>query len=287
MSVRSSGFMMTCRTRTIYAVFACLVAATSAAAGQPRERQGILLLAHGGAREWNERIQALVAALDKVQPVELALGMASRASIQSAADTLVQRGVTSIVAVPLFISSHSSVITSTEYLLGVRDVAPPELAVFAKMNHGTGAGATAHADDGTARVSVKVPVVMTAALNRHPIVTEILASRALAVSTAPAREAVVIVAHGPTRDDENRRWLDDMAVLAAGVQAKIRFGSVDYLTVRDDAPAPVRDAAAAELRALVQRRTAEGRRVLIVPLLMSYQRGSRWASENAWTAWTT
>ena len=57
-----------------------------------------------------------------------------------------------------------------------------------------------------------------------------------------------------------------------------RFASIDYLTLRDDAPAPVRDQATRELRSVVDRRIAEGRRVLIVPLLVSFggiERGLR------------
>ena len=66
---------------------------------------------------------------------EVAFGMASRAAIQAAVDRLTARGVTAIVAVPLFVSSHSSVITSTEYLLGLRPDAPADLKIFAKMDH--------------------------------------------------------------------------------------------------------------------------------------------------------
>ena len=62
------------------------------------------------------------------------------------------------------------------------------------------------------------------------------------------------MAHGPSRDDENRRWLADMASLAARVGTMERFGSIDYLTLRDDAPKPIRDQATAELRALVAKR---------------------------------
>jgi hypothetical protein len=42
------------------------------------------------------------------------------------------------------------------------------------------------------------------------------------------------------------------------------------MTVRDDAPKPVRDRATAELRELVVRRGASGARVLIVPVLLSF-----------------
>jgi hypothetical protein len=61
-----------------------------------------------------------------------------------------------------------------------------------------------------------------------------------------------------------------MRQLVAGVDAATDFASIDYLTVRDDAPKPIRDAATVELRALVEQRIADGRRVLIVPLLLSF-----------------
>jgi hypothetical protein len=119
---------------------------------------------------------------------------------------------------------------------------------------------------------------MTSALNDHPIVADILASRARAISREPAREALVVVAHGPNEEDDNRRWLADMGSLAARLKQTERFPSLEYLTLRDDAPKPVRDAATEQLREIVQREASAGRRVLIVPLLISFggiERGLR------------
>lgn len=241
---------------------------------------GILLLAHGGTAEWNARVAELAAHVDNQRPTEIALGMATRATIQAAIDRLVARGVTEIVAVPLFVSSWSSIITSTEYLIGLRAKAPAALAAFAKMNHTaaaagpSGTASAAHdghpAADGTTPVTTPVPIRMTPALNDHPIVADILASRARSISRNPAEEALVIVAHGPNDSEDNRRWLADMASLAKRIGAIAPFGSIDYLTLRDDAPKPVRDQATAELREVVQRRSHDGRRVLTVPLLVSF-----------------
>jgi sirohydrochlorin cobaltochelatase len=210
----------------------------------------------------------------------VAFGMASRPAIQTAVDRLTARGVKSIVAVPLFISSHSSVITSTEYLLGVRREMPGDLRVFAKMNHGAhGAHAAAGheendtavtAVDNTRPVTSPVPIRMTEALNRHRLVGEILVDRAREVSSSPEKEAVIIVAHGPVPEDDNKRWLADMQVLAQQMDDATSFAAINYLTVRDDAPKPIRDAATAELRQLVEKESNLGRRVLIVPLLLSY-----------------
>jgi sirohydrochlorin ferrochelatase len=251
-------------------IFLLFVAAPAWA--QPAPSEGILLLAHGGAADWNERVNALAATIDRSQPVEVAFGMASRPGIQSAVDRLIARGVKSIVAVPLFVSSHSSVVTSTAYLLGVRADMPPDLKIFAKMNHGAHGGAAATpaapaagheghampaapAVDNTKPVVSSVPIRMTEALNRHALVEQ---------------EAVIVVAHGPVPDDDNRRWLDDMKVLVEQMRGVTKFAAIDYLTVRDDAPKPIRDAATAELRSLVVTHETAGRRVLIVPLLLSY-----------------
>jgi sirohydrochlorin ferrochelatase len=239
-------------------------------------KQGILLLAHGGKQTWNDEVNKLAASVDKTTATEVAFGMATKRNIQSAINRLVARGVTEIVAVPLFISSHSSVITSTQYLLGLRKEAPPELAIFAKMDHSHGAhqhtaGHSAEtAFDPTTPVKSPVPIRMTAALDRHPIVADILLSRARSISQKPQDEVVIVVAHGPVTEQDNAKWLADMEALIERLKKESRFTRVDYMTVRDDAPEPIRSKATAELRGLVTRAAQEGKKVLIVPLLLSY-----------------
>lgn len=260
----------------VWLFLATLVPATCFA-----DQTGILLLAHGGDAEWNARVLDVARRVDRSQPIEVAFGMATRANIQAAVDRLTSRGVTEIVAVPLFVSSWSSVITSTEFLLGLRPDAPPALATYAKMAHPdpivSSATSSHQGHEGSAAglgatpVSSKVPITrITPALNAHPLVAEILTTRARSISRVPREEAVILVAHGPVADDENRQWLADMRTLADGVARQTPFASIDVVTLRDDAPKPVRDAATAELRALVSARTAEGRRLLIVPLLLSF-----------------
>lgn len=236
---------------------------------------GILLLAHGGQPQWNERVADVANRVNETRPTEVAFGMASRAAIQAAVDKLTARGATNIVAVPLFVSSHSSVITSTEFLLGLRTDPPADLARFAKMDHGShgapasGGPAQPHADPASPIVK-SVPITMTPAFNNHAIIGAIAADRAKSISADPAKEAVILVAHGPVPDDDNQKWLADMAVLAGQVRRSFPFASVDFMTVRDDAGPAVRDAATRDLRARVEAQRALGRRVLIVPHLMSF-----------------
>ena len=76
----------------------------------------------------------------RLRTSEVAFGMATRATLQAGAERLSAAGAKEIVAVPLFVSSHSSVIEATKFLLGARPDAPPQLALFAKMSHDHGQG---------------------------------------------------------------------------------------------------------------------------------------------------
>ena len=257
----------------VLAALAAGVAAIPVASTTPPASTGVLLMAHGGAPSWNERVLAVAKRPTGSQPTEVAFGMASRASLQAALDRLVARGVKDVVAVPLFVSSHSSVITSTEYLLGLRPTAPADLAIFAKMKHeGPARPPTTRMPPRRSGLpgQISVPIRMTPAFNRHPLVGQIVADRARALSTAPASEAVILVAHGPVPDDDNRRWLADMAVLADAIKAAAPFAAVEYMTVRDDAGPAMREAATNELRGIVEAQVAAGRQVLIVPHVMSF-----------------
>ncbi len=245
---------------------------STAATGAPT---GILLLAHGGSKDWNANVQAIAADVDKTEPTEVAFGMADRATLQAGIDQLTARGVKEIIAVPLFVSSHSSVIEATKYLLGLRPDAPPELMDFA-MDHGHGdspaAGADKAADEKLKSTPVKntVPLRMAPALDRHAILADILTERAAAISKKPAQEVVVLVAHGPNEDAENELWLADLRAVAKMIAAKKPFVRVEATTVRDDAEAPVRDQATQQLRSIVSTASDQGYRVLIVPVLLSY-----------------
>ncbi|MBI2214799.1 MAG: hypothetical protein HYU52_14225 [Acidobacteria bacterium] len=243
---------------------------------------GILLLAHGGGPDWNKRIEELVHTLDASAPADVAFGMAQRSEIQAAVTRLEGRGVGAVIVVPLFVSSHSSVISATEYLLGVRDEAPPELARFASMKHGHGAhGAHENASvDPSALLPVtsEVPIRWCSPLNDARVVSEILLTRIRSVSTDPTNEVVIVVAHGPVSDEENARWLNDMKTIVGRLDPAGAFHRTEYLTVRDDAPEPIRSEATAELRAKVSAAGIDGKRALVVPLLVSHdgiERGIR------------
>lgn len=266
---------------TIFAAIASLTAfsqpATNAspAISSKTPRPGILLLAHGGSLAWNEEVRHVADHVDLQIPTEVAFGMATRSAMQSAIDRLVARRVTEIIAVPLFISSHSSVIESQAYLLGLRSQAPEDLKDFASMDHSGSMDHTAMHDSAAAAAAMKpitspVLIRMAPALDAHPIAASILIDRAASISHAPSREVVILVAHGPVPDDDNKLWLHDMDRLAEQMRKSTHYAAIECLTLRDDAEDPVGSAATTQLRQKVEQVTKNGNAILIVPLLLSY-----------------
>ncbi len=128
----------------------------------------------------------------------------------------------------------------------------------------------ATAADATKPIVSLIPIHMASALDAHPIVSSILTDRAASISRDPSHEVVILVAHGPVPEDDNKLWLRDMGILANQMRSKTNYAAIECLTLRDDADDPVRNAATEQLRQKVEEVTKSGRTALIVPLLLSY-----------------
>ena len=229
-----------------------LLVAAGPSAWPSAQEIGVLVLAHGGSAQWNRTVERTVAEANLGSPTEIAFGMGMHPEevegFQAAVDRLQGRGVSRIVIVPLLVSSTSEVMRQFQYLFGLRD-------------HGSW-------ETGVKPLARRVPIAMAGALDDDPLVAEVLLERALELSRTPEREAVILVAHGPTAEEDNARWLDAMGRLAERIRQQGRFRLVIPVTLRDDAPKPVRDQATRAMRELVQQQAEEGA-VLVVPLLLA------------------
>ncbi|MBI3504978.1 MAG: hypothetical protein HY059_09070 [Proteobacteria bacterium] len=220
---------------------------------------GVVLLAHGGSSEWNAAVEEIKSRLSPKYPIEIALGMADPIEIQRALDHLAQKKVKKAVVVPLFVSSHSEVMDQLQFVLGLRKEPSSD---FVNAPHAHMSRAVLK------RVHTKLPLVLTPALDGHPVVADILLDRAKKMSREPAKEAVVIIGHGPLKDEDNARWIANMDAVAAAVKTKGGFFSVQTGTLRDDAPPAVRANADKVLRETARALSRE-RRVIVVPLLIA------------------
>jgi sirohydrochlorin ferrochelatase len=246
---------------------------------------GVLILAHGGSEEWNQAVVEAAKPLKEDHHVEIAFGMANAVTMQNGIKSLEDNDVSEIVVVPLFISSHSPIISQTEYLLGLRneladdpmplmhhvdeylEMVGKETPDSSRMRHGM------LFPENLQPLSVDTKVIITQALDDHDVVAQILYDRISELSENPADETVLLVAHGPNQENDNEKWIENMESLSRKIQKTQKkngdgFKQIFAFTVRDDAPNPIFNQAKQQLRALVRQADQFGD-VIVVPLFLS------------------
>ncbi|MCD4810665.1 MAG: CbiX/SirB N-terminal domain-containing protein, partial [Methanosarcinales archaeon] len=209
-----------------------------AVAAENKEKYGILVIAHGSPGEdWCAPVRDAVAEVDLPYPVELGfLEFVPNETINFAVERLDDAGVTKIIAIPLFISSHSSHIQEIEYVVGLRDTLPMtaedvvvegmkmERTVAPKGNQyaisyvsleadtGDSMQATGHSGDEEEEELVPIDtdadIILTAAMDDHWLVAGIVADRTADLSENPEDETLVLVAHGTGEEDNFAGWVN-------------------------------------------------------------------------------
>lgn len=252
------------------------------------QKVGVMVMAHGGSQKWNNLVIDAAAPLSKKYPVSYAWGMGDPKTLQKAIDELEAAGVTKIIAIPLFISSHSPVIRQTEFLLGLRDkLADPPMPSMDHSGAGhqmTGASGhnmnnmmhhghdAAHSEE-LKPLKIKAQLIVTPALDDNIVVANILRDRIAELSTNSSTETVILVAHGPNDEEDNKKWIDNMESLSAKIE-KIQeskgknFKQIFAVTVRDDADKNIFNQAKEQLRAVVRQAGKFGN-VIVVPVFLS------------------
>ena len=215
---------------------------------------GVLVMAHGGSKDWNRAVRAAVTPLESRYPIDLAFGMADPKSLQESVQRLEKQGAHRIAVVRLFVSGESFK-DRTEQILGIAPGAPP------KPSHEQHAG---H-DMSLWRISTQSAFAMSDdGLLDSPEMGVVLAERAGALSHNPATEDVLILAHGPGEDDENARWLAKLNARAEAVRRSKPFRRVSVETLREDWP-DKRVAAEQRIRSFVERAKTEQGTAIVLP----------------------
>jgi len=243
---------------------------------------GVLLLGDGGDKDWKDALAAFTKKLSPQFPLAFAPGEADAKAIQKAVDRLQAARVKKLVVVPLYVTSDSPLMDETRFLFGIRKDPSPE---FFRAEGAVSGYAIVR------RVQTKVPVVLTQALDDHPLVVEVLTSRALSLSRHASDEALVVVGLAPvagpvngeslgrtpaakpaTAEDEYRQTL---SALAERVRAKGGFKTGHAAVLQPQAlHQSERERHEGDLRKLV-RELSRSQRVLVVPHAVTGEIASR------------
>lgn len=261
----------------ILSSFSCTKSTT-----QKNNDYGVLVLAHGSRDDaWDNSIHEVIKSVEESYPTQVAFGMANPTTMQPAIDSLEQSGVKKIVVVQLFVSSHSPIIRQNEYLLGIRDslADAPMLMMHHMMpskdeSNDMGAEMSHSKEDKKLnQLDINADIILTDPLDDHELVAGILMDRINALSKNPAKETILIVAHGPNSEQDNQNWVKSMESLAQQIDATASeenksFKNIDYFTVRDDANPEIYEQAKEHFRNAVIEANKDGE-AIVIPLLMA------------------
>src|SRR5258708_13658742 len=210
-------------------------------------------MAHGGTPLWNKTVTEVVKQADIPYPTRVFFGMAHTKEevdqLQNDVTAFQNKGVHSIVVVPLLVSSYSEVYRQWRYLLG------------GDVNPGF--------NTGFFPIEKRVEVQFMDPLNDDPIVALIVLDRAREISQNPEQENVILVAHGPNDNSDNAKWLTMLWRISTTVRDRGHFRSVEGMTLRDDAPEEIRSQAVDAIRSRVGTISNERGKALVITLLIA------------------
>jgi sirohydrochlorin cobaltochelatase len=217
-----------------------------------RSDAGVLIMTHGFREQGDRMFRNQLTTMASVLPTSLSLGMAMMMSdhVQLSINDLEAAGAKKIVVVPILSTRYNELMRQWEYIFGRR-----KEAEFVTVG----------------QVTSKAEIVMATPPEDHPLVGEIIVDHALEISENPAREFVIIVAHGASgreRDLDNPKELEILKTLARYVKEDGGFADVGYVTLQDDAPPEIRDANVARLRGMAEGAIRKGQTVLVVTNLI-------------------
>jgi sirohydrochlorin ferrochelatase len=206
---------------------------------------GLVLVAHRYDAESTAHLEAL--ATGAGIPARLAaITSGAYDEVSEAVAALTRQRCDAMTLVPLMTASDSRL---------VRDVAA--MAAPLATEHG-------------------IALALASALDDAPEAVAVLSDRATALADDAGRQAVMLIGHGPSHDEDMPGWEQLGMTLAAGVKERGRFYAVRAGVVRDDAPAPVRAAAVRAVRERIARYAADtGQAVIVVPWLVGAGRLAR------------
>jgi sirohydrochlorin cobaltochelatase len=277
-----NGFRSSASFVFVLTLAAC--ASTGGAETGGAEKGGVIVMAHGGDPAWNANFEAAVKPVAEKWPTEIAYGMAVTSVLQNAVTKLEAQGVTEIAVVRMFVSGESFA-PETEYILGLRkELSAEQIAAHQAIGMGGHGGHGAkgapgahggHGGHGEHKMEAPQPINPKAVIRMSrdgvgdsPLVDTILVDRVKTLSTNPAEETVLILAHGPGDDAENERWLASMKKRMEVLSTVGSFRTIEVETLREDWPEK-RAAAEQRIRAIVQRGNENGGRVIVVPFRIS------------------
>lgn len=220
-----------------------------------RDKVGVVFLAHGSDFHWNQTMRDAMRELMEQYSIEFAFSMADPPTIEKAVRRLEARGAGVIVVVRVF-GLRSSFRGVVERLIGTDVEAADRLDTEPGHRH----------HQSKPRLRTPAMVATAGGLEDGPLFARALLDRARELSTEPAKETIILVAHGNGNGMRNDHWLTVLKSLAQQLRTLggDSFRAIRYQTWREDWP-DKRRSSIDSVRSMIEEAQRDGGRAIVIP----------------------
>ena len=232
-----------------------------------REDVGVVFLSHGSDFNWNESIREAVHPLAKRYKIEFVFSMADQATIERALRKLELRGVQAAVIVRAF-ALEQSFRDDIERMTGL-DIEDRGMTLSpAREPPHRAYGPHGHGWEGSPmpRIRTVLPIQTVGGLGSSPLFAAALLDRARELSRNPARDTIILVAHGSGDHRLNDEWLTVLKTIAEHMRVSggDEFLAIKVATWREDWP-DKRAPWVEKIRDMVEEAAKQGGRAIVIP----------------------
>ena len=216
---------------------------------QGSQNYGVLIMAHGYGPGGDLDLFNSVQSVGELYQTTLSMGMSMMTSshVKCSVDEMVDNDVEKIFVVPVSSTAHNTLVRQWNYIFNLE-----EQFAYSEVDRIT-----------------NERIVMLEPINDDIYAKKIILEYTNEISSDPANEVLVIIAHGPIDQADNEIELRLMNNIGDYIKKHSSIQTVESFTLQDDAPKTIRDQNLRRIKTFMNAAKEDGKRILMVSNLMS------------------
>ena len=212
---------------------------------------GVLIMAHGygpgGDLDLFNSVQDV--GLDYQTTLSMGMSMMTSTHVICSVNEMIHNNVEKIFVVPVSSTAHNTLVRQWNYIFNIEEnYAYSDVERIKNEN-----------------------IVMLDPISDHMYAKKIILEYTNEISVDPENEALIIIAHGPKDEADNKVELVLMDNIGQYIKKHTNINTIKAFTSQDDAPKQIRENNLENIKAFMERSQDEGKRILMVSNLMSGQ----------------
>ncbi|MAJ29637.1 MAG: hypothetical protein CMQ73_00090 [Gammaproteobacteria bacterium] len=216
---------------------------------QGSQNYGVLIMAHGYGPVGDLDLFNSVQSVGELYQTTLSMGMSMMTSshVICSVNEMIDKDVEKIFVVPVSSTAHNTLVRQWNYIFNLEEqFAYSEVERIANER-----------------------IVMLEPINDDIYAKKIILEYTNEISSDPANEVLIIIAHGPIDQADNEIELRLMNNIGEYIKKHSSIQTVESFTLQDDAPKTIRDQNLKRIKAFMNASNEDGKRILMVSNLMS------------------